>query len=128
VVPVDGGTPVAVTREPHADGAVMDFGADDAVRVGGETYVQKNAGCGAGWLARADPDGTTTDLDGRRSQQLIGVLGERLLVQRFAPCGRATGLVLLDPATLAASPLLDLGPHEQLVALASWDGVPGLVR
>lgn len=127
-VPVHGGPPVAVTQEPDPHGAVMDFGAEDAVRVGGEIFVQKSAGCGAGWLARADPDGTTTNIDGTRSQRLVGVLRDRLLVQRFAPCGRATGLVLLDPATLVASPLLDLGPHGQLDALASWDGVPDPVR
>lgn len=128
LVPLDDGTPTRLTLEPDSRGSVMDFGADDAVRLGGATYVQKIPGCGTGWLARAHPDGTTTNLDDTRPQQLVGAVGDRLLVVRFAPCGRATGVVLLDPTTLAGAPLLTLRRREQLYGVASWDGVPVLIR
>lgn len=41
------------------------------------------------------------------------MVGDRLLVIGVTPCGRATGLVLLEPATLARTPILTLGRHEQ---------------
>lgn len=128
LVPLGDGAPRMVTREADPHSGVMDFGADDAVQLDGTTYVQKNAGCGAGWVARANPDGTTTDLDGRREQRLVGVEGGRLLVQRSTPCGHGTDLVMLDPATLEVEPLLTPGRHEQVYGLWSSDLVPALVR
>lgn len=128
LVPADGGTAARLTREPDPHGTTLDFGADDAVRVGDTTYVQKIPGCGTGWLAQLDADGTTTDLDGTRPQQLVEAVGDRLLVLRSTPCGRTTGLVLLDPTTLADEAVLTVGRREQLVGLRSWDALPVLVR
>jgi hypothetical protein len=119
--PLDGGPSRLVAR---ASGEV---GIDDAVPVGDDTYVQVLEGCGGAWLARAEPGGSTTDLDGTRGRRLLGVVGDRLLVQPATPCGtpgRHVGLALLDPTDGARETLVRVRRDEVVTSVRPWAGLP----
>ena len=123
-VPLDGSSAREVARPaPNSE-----TGLDDAVRVRGETYVQELEGCSGAWLARVLPDGTAAAAEGTRGQRLVGVVGERLLVEPATSCGTVGGsgggLALLDPGTLATEPLLRLGRDEVLRSVRPWGGWP----
>lgn len=124
-VPLDGAEPHALV-EAH-DG---EYGIDEAVRLDGETYVQKLEGCGGGWLARANPDGSTTDLDRTREWRLVDAAEDRLVVRPATTCGEPgphVALALLDPHTLEVDPLLTLAPDEVLWSVRSWGELPRAV-
>jgi len=129
LVPLDGSEPTMLAPDADQHATEMDFGSSDAVRLGGATFLQREAGCGAGWIARLAADGTTVNLEGHREQSLVGTLGDRLVVRQWESCssGPRTALVLLDPDTLDARPLLTLGRREELSWVRSWDGTPAVV-
>ncbi|MDR7252729.1 hypothetical protein J2X46_001705 [Nocardioides sp. BE266] len=107
--------------------ATAEVGVDDAVRLGDDTYLQILEGCGGAWLARAEPDGSTADLSGTHGQRLVGVVGDRLLVQPATPCGTPgvhVGLALLDPAGGESEPFLEVQRDEVVSSVHAWGGLP----
>ena len=112
-VPIDGSAPTALTA-PNDGQEDSDFGYANAWQVPAGTFVQARAGCGAGFLAKLNADGTTTkvavpDLDPQRSNYVVGVDGGNLdLVGMTAGCGDSQSLVDYDPS--AGTTTVLLGP------------------
>jgi hypothetical protein len=117
-VPIDGSAPTALTA-PNNEETSSDLGESNAWQLPAGTFVQARAGCGAGFLAKLNADGTTTkvtvpDLDPHHSTYVIGVNGGNLdLVGMTAGCGASQSLVEYDPTagttTVLLGPPLDGG-------------------
>jgi len=107
-VPLSGAA-AALTAPPVSP----DYGDLDGVRLGSDVYVQAAGGCGAVFLARRQPDGTTRpvvvpDVDTSQSVFLVGVAGGRLALRATVACGSGVSALWFDPA--ANTTTVVLGP------------------
>jgi hypothetical protein len=108
LVPVDGSAPTALTAPNHGTTS-PDYGDLNAWEMPAGTFVQAAGGCGVIFLAKLNPDGTTTKLDIPHTQgsvKVIGVDGEHLILQSYNGCERGESLFDYDPATNTSTVLL----------------------
>lgn len=110
LVPVDGATPTALTA-PNDGQTMPDLGDTNAWQLPTGTYVQAASACGTEYLARLEPDGTTTpvavpEVDENDSVDFVGAVGSNLLLQAELSCGPGRALLLFDPAANTSTVLL----------------------
>jgi hypothetical protein len=112
-IPVDGQAPTALTA-PITDPQSHDSGDVDAWQLPGGTFVQYLGGCGAIFLGKLNPDGTTSkvsvpNVDLSHSIYVIGAHNGNLDLQaQVAGCGPAQSLLDYDP--VAGTTTVLLGP------------------
>ena len=110
-VPVDGGTPTAVTSPNDGQNSGQDLGDVNAWQLPSGTFVQALGACGVIYLARLGNDGTTTpvsvpNVDEHKSIEVIGADGASLDLQAQAACGGGQSLLRYDPAANTSTMLL----------------------
>ena len=110
-VPIDGGTPTALTAPNNGENNGKDLGDVNAWQLPAGTFVQALGGCGVIFLAKLNDDGTTTpvtvpNVDEHKSVEVIGVDGAALDLQAQAACGGGQSLLRYDPATNTSTVLL----------------------
>jgi TolB protein len=99
-VPVSGATPTALTAAPIApDSADL-----NAWKTPSGVYVQDAGGCGYQYLAKLQPDGTTSpvtvpDVDTGHSQFVVGTHAGELGLWATVSCGAGVSALWFDPAT-----------------------------
>lgn len=110
LVPIDGGTPTALTA-PN-DGHGPDYGDLNAWRLPAGTFLQAAGACGVVFVAKLNDDGTTSPVavpDVKSgSVVVVGVNGGDLDLQARAGCGSGQSLIDYNP-TAGTSTVL-LGP------------------
>jgi hypothetical protein len=108
LVPVDGGTPTALTAPNNGKGP--DYGDLDAWQLPAGTFVQAAGACGVIYLAKLNGDGTTSPVKvpGVESQSIVvvGVNGGDLDLKARAGCGSGQALIDYSPATGTSTVLL----------------------
>jgi TolB protein len=114
-VPIDGGTPTALTAANSGDESDPGFGEDlddiDAWQLPSGTFLQSLGACGTVFLSRLTPDGHTTRVNVPGVSDSVGVAGatgDKLVLQAHVGCGGTTSLLTYDPAS--NSPTVLLGP------------------
>jgi hypothetical protein len=108
LVPIDGGTPTALTA-PNNHQKGPDLGDGLAWQVPAGTFIQAAGACGVIYLAKLNPDGTTSEVSVPETQgsvRVIGVSGADLQVQARAACGGGQALLDYDPAANTSTVLL----------------------
>ncbi|MDT5146252.1 MAG: hypothetical protein QOC58_897 [Mycobacterium sp.] len=108
LVPLDGGTPTALTA-PN-DGKGPDYGDLDAWQLPAGTFLQAAGACGVIFLAKLNGDGTTSPVSVPNvksgSVEVIGVNGGDLDLKARAGCGGGQALVDYSPTTGTSTVLL----------------------
>ncbi|ORV54280.1 hypothetical protein AWC05_16820 [Mycobacterium florentinum] len=108
LVPIDGGTPTALTA-PN-DGRGPDYGDLNAWQLPAGTFLQAAGACGVVYLAKLNDDGTTTQVKvpevKGRSVVVLGVHGGDLDLQARAGCGGGQSLIDYNPTTGTSTVLL----------------------
>lgn len=108
LVPVDGGTPTALTAPINGKGP--DYGDLNAWQLPAGTFVQAAGACGVIYLAKLNDDGTTTPVSVAgvkgRSVVVVGVNGGDLNLQGRAGCGSGQSLIDYNPAAGTSTVLL----------------------
>ena len=109
LVPVDGTAPTALTALNDRQNT-PDLGDTNAWNTPAGTFVQALGACGVVYLAKLNPDGSTTkvdvpNLDGG-STIVVGVNGDSLRLQGKAACGGGIALADWNPATNVTTFLL----------------------
>lgn len=109
LVPIDGGTPTALTA-PNNGQKGPDYGDTNAWQLPAGTYVQALGACGVIFLAKLNADGTTSPVTvpNVHGQTIIvvGVNGSDLDLQAEAGCGGGQSLVDYNPSTGTSTVLL----------------------
>src|SRR6202171_5329736 len=113
LVPINGGTPTALTApNNHQNGP--DYGDGFAWQLPAGTFIQAGGACGVIFLAKLNPDGTTSEVNVPNTEgsvRVIGVDGANLELQAKAGCGGGQALLDYDPAANTSTVLLG-GPPE----------------
>jgi TolB protein len=108
-VPIDGGTPTAVTA-PNDGHAGPDYGDLNAWQVPAGTYLQAAGACGVIFLAKLNADGTTSPVKVPETKSnsvvVLGVNGGHLDLQARAGCGSGQSLIDYDPSAGTSTVLL----------------------
>ncbi|WP_029114541.1 hypothetical protein [Mycobacterium sp. URHB0044] len=114
-VPLDGGTPTALTAfnsaQGHDPGFEGNLGNWNAYQTPGGVFLPTAAACGTSFVSRLTSDGHTTrvDIPGiSDSVELAGVSGDKLVVVANVGCGGGKSMVAYDP--VANSSVTMLGP------------------
>jgi TolB protein len=110
LVPLDGTAPTPLTAKNDGSQA-PDIADLDAWQLSEGTFVQAAGGCGFVYLAKLEPDGTTTpvsvpDVDDDHSVRVLGVADGNLALQATLSCGSGETLVDYDPASGTSTVLL----------------------
>jgi hypothetical protein len=108
VVPTNGAAPTRLTA-PNDGMKAPDTGDVNAWTLQSGTFVQALGGCGVEYLAKVNPDGTTTKVDVPETQgsvDVIGANGADLYLHANVPCSGGTSLIDYDPATNTSTVLL----------------------
>jgi len=112
-VPLDGGTPTALTAvntgQAEDPGFAGDYGDVAAWKLPSGTFVQTLGACGTIHLARLTPDGHTTRVDVpgvSESVQVAGATGDKLVLLAQLGCGGTDSLLTYDPAANTTDVLL----------------------
>jgi TolB protein len=112
-VPLDGGTPTALTAvnagQAEDPGFAGDYGDVAAWQLPSGTFVQTLGACGTIHLARLTPDGHTTRVDvpgASESVQVVGASGDKLVLLAQLGCGGTDSLLTYDPAANTTDVLL----------------------
>lgn len=109
LVPIDGSTPTALTA-PNGHQTGVDLGDTDAWQLPAGTFVQSLGACGVSYLAKLNPDGTTTQVDVPDVQggtiEVVGVNGDSLRLHAKAACGGGLEIVDYNPTTNTTTTLL----------------------
>jgi hypothetical protein len=111
LIPVDGGTPTALTA-PNDGSTGPDLGDANAWKLASGTFVQALGACGVIYLAKLNADGTTTEVDvpgTDGSTRVLGAHDDTLLVQAKAACGGGQAVLSYDPAANTSTVLLGAG-------------------
>lgn len=118
LVPPAGGEPQRLTVTPPASNSPTSLGNNNVYALGRDLYVQADGPCGYGYLAKVNPDGTTTavDVPGATtrglSQFLLGTDGnKRLGLLATPPCehSHSSALSWFDPTNQHLDILLGPG-------------------
>jgi TolB protein len=108
LVPIGGGTPTALTApNNHHNGP--DYSDGTAWQLPAGTFIQAAGACGVIFLAKLNPDGTTSQVSVPNTQgsvRVIGVNGADLQLQAKAACGAGQALLDYDPAANTSTVLL----------------------
>ncbi len=108
LVPIDGGTPTALTA-PN-DGHGPDYGDLNAWRLPAGTFLQATGACGVVFVAKLNDDGTTSQVSvpgvKGRSVVVVGVNGGNLDLQARAGCGGGQSLIDYNPSAGTSTVLL----------------------
>ncbi len=112
-VPLDGGTPTALTAVNSGQEDDPGFGGDigDGVawQLPSGTFLQSAGACGTAFLSRLTPDMHTTrvNVPGVSDSVLVtGVTGDKLVLLAKVGCGGTTSLLTYDPAANTSTVLL----------------------
>jgi TolB protein len=112
-VPLDGGTPTALTAvntgQAEDPGFTEDYGDVAAWQLPSGTFVQTLGACGTIHLARLTPDGYTTRVDVpgvSESVQVVGASDDKLVLLAQLGCGGTDSLLTYDPAANTTDVLL----------------------
>jgi TolB protein len=122
LVPVTGPAATQLTSPQPPDAGDM-----NGWRVGTTTYVQAAGACGTEYLARRNPDGSTSKVSvpgAEESVQVVGAHGSELSLLALLACGPGTSLFWFDPTTAAEMPLL--GPAVNGGSVSGALPYPGL--
>ncbi len=107
LVPVDGSAPSVMTAPPTAP----DDGDGSAWPIGTDTYLQAHGACGTEYLAKLNPDRTTSPVTvpGVAPAASVAVLGtyrDQLALESTLGCGGDTSLLWFAPGSNVVTPLL----------------------
>lgn len=109
LVPIDGGTPTALTA-PNDGQKGPDYGDAEAWQLPAGTFVQALGACGVIYLAKLNADGTTTPVSvpdvAKGTIVVVGVNGGHLDLHAKLACGSGQSLVDYDPAADTTTVLL----------------------
>ena len=109
LVPIDGGTPTALTA-PNDGQKGPDYGDTTAWQLPAGTYVQALGACGVIFLAKLNADGTTSKVSVPNVHGdtivVVGVNGGDLDLQAKAGCGGGQSLVDYNPSAGTSTVLL----------------------
>jgi hypothetical protein len=109
LVPIDGGTPTALTA-PNDGHNGPDYGDLDAWQLPAGTYLQAAGACGVVFLAKLNGDGTTSQVSVPEvksgSVVVLGVNGGDLDLQARAGCGGGQSVIDYNPAAGTSTVLL----------------------
>jgi TolB protein len=112
-VPIDGGTPTALTAVNSGQHDDPGFGGDidDGIawQLPSGTFLQSAGACGTSFLSRLTPDGHTTRVtvpDVSDSVLVTGATGDSLVLQGKVGCGGTRSLLTYHPATNTSTVLL----------------------
>jgi hypothetical protein len=109
LVPIDGGTPTALTA-PNNGQKGPDYGDTTAWQLPAGTYVQALGACGVIFLAKLNADGTTSPVSVPNVHGatiiVVGVNGGDLDLQAKAGCGGGQSLVDYNPSAGTSTVLL----------------------
>jgi TolB protein len=112
-VPIDGGTPTALTAVNTSQEDDPGFGGDlddwVAWQLPSGTFLQSAGACGTIFLSRLTPDMHTTRVKVpgvSDSIAVAGVTGDKLLLLAQVGCGGTTSLLTYDPAANTSTVLL----------------------
>src|SRR6516165_6347306 len=109
LVPIDGGTPTALTA-PNNGKNGPDYGDLNAWQLPAGTYLQAAGACGLVFLAKLNGDGTTSQVSvpnvNSATVVVIGVNGDDLDLQAKAGCGAGQSLIDYNPASGTSTVLL----------------------
>ncbi len=109
LVPIDGGTPTALTA-PNDGHKGPDYGDLNAWQLPAGTYLQAAGACGVIYLAKLNADGTTSPVSVPEvksgSVVVVGVNGGDLDLQARAGCGGGQSLIDYNPAAGTSTVLL----------------------
>ena len=112
-VPLDGGTPTALTAVNSGDGDTPGFDGDlgdvNAWQLPSGTFLQSLGACGSSFVSRLTQDGYATRVDvpgAEGSVDIVGATADKLLVRTRLGCGDGTSLLTFDPAANTTSVLL----------------------
>jgi hypothetical protein len=126
LVPVDGSAPTALTApNDHQHGP--DIGDGMAWKLPAGTFIQASGACGVIYLAKLNPDRTTTQVDVPNTSGSVAVIGvhdSHLDLQARAGCGPGQSLLDYDPAANKTSVLL--GPSVNGGGVIDAVAYPGL--
>jgi len=112
-MPVDGGTPSALTAVNSGQGDDPGFGGDygDGIawQLPSGTFLQSAGACGTAFLSRLTPDMHTTrvHIPGVSESVIVaGATADKLLILGKVGCGGTTSMLTYDPATNTSTVLL----------------------
>lgn len=112
-VPLDGGTPTALTAvnsgQENDPGFGGDIGDENAWKLSSGTFLQSLGACGTVFLSKLTADGHTTQvkIPGVSDNVFVtGAANDRLLVRGQVGCSGTTSLVSYDPAANTSTVLL----------------------
>jgi TolB protein len=109
LVPIDGGTPTALTA-PNNGQKGPDYGDISAWQLPAGTYVQASGACGVIYLAKLNGDGTTSPVSVPNVKSetvvVIGVNGGDLDLQAKAACGGGQSVIAYNPSAGTSTVLL----------------------
>jgi TolB protein len=109
LVPIDGGTPTALTA-PNNGKNGPDYGDLNAWQVPAGTYLQAAGACGVVFLAKLNGDGATSQVSVPNVKSdtvvVIGANGGDLDLQAKAGCGGGQSLIDYNPAAGTSTVLL----------------------
>ncbi len=126
-VPIDGGAPTALTA-PNDGQQGEDLGDVNAWKLPAGTFVQALGACGVIYLAKLNPDGTTSKITVPDAEGSVGVVGvsadgNHLNLQARVSCGPGQSLLDYDPATNTSTVLV--GPPINGGGVANVLAYPG---
>ncbi|OBF08003.1 hypothetical protein A5730_09615 [Mycobacterium sp. ACS4054] len=108
LVPIDGGTPTALTAPTNGKGP--DYGDLNAWQLPAGTFVQAAGACGVVYLAKLNGDGTTAPVSvpavKSGSVVVVGVHDGDINLQARAGCGSGQSLIDYNPAAGTSTVLL----------------------
>ncbi|OBI22323.1 hypothetical protein A5712_12865 [Mycobacterium sp. E2327] len=109
LVPIDGGTPTALTA-PNNGQKGPDYGDLNAWQVPAGRYVQAAGACGVIFLAKVNDDGTTSKVSVPEAKSdsvtVLGVNDGHLELRARAGCGGGQALIDFNPAAGTSTVLL----------------------
>jgi TolB protein len=125
LVPIDGGTPTALTAPNNGHGP--DYGDFNAWQLPAGTFLQATGACGVVFVAKLNGDGTTSPVSvpGVKSGSVVvvGSTGTDLELQARAGCGGGQSLIDYNP-TAGTSTVL-LGPTVNGGGVIAAEPYPG---
>jgi len=126
-IPTEGGAPTALTATP----APPDSGDMDAWQLPSGVYLQDASGCGSVYVAKLQPNGTTSPVTVPEAtggtEVILGAAGGRLAIHARVGCGGGLSVLWFDPvantSTVVLGPPLMTGGVE--TALSYPEQPPG---
>jgi len=111
LMPISGASPTALTAPLPAQNPGPDYGDLNAWQLDSGTYVQDAGACGMQYLARLNPDATTSPVavpgvDTSNSVLVVGSYDNMLALRATIACGSGVSLIWFDPTADTANVVL----------------------